>query len=272
MGKDVDFSSMSTEDLETYIEQANAKISDVPATEVVVEAVEEKVIVEPEKAEQQETVEPSKPVDPFDSKTPEQLKEMVKNQNIFISQQGNQIGKLTKQLMESANKPAETPQYDKYSPEDIETIRNIIRDESTKAQTAQQEEAARSHARNIAQNQAVWVRLERDPDKISFVAPMLNSRYLALGKDESERVNVLETNPNWVQDQVDDILFGTVLTKKEKAELEQKSKDTVHDRKLAATTITGVAPAVKEQKAVSKMTAAEYLEYCKANGLNLSRS
>lgn len=188
--------------------------------------------------------------DPFHGKTQEELKEIIRNQNTKISQQGIEVGDARKQLKAlSEFKDNADDLRSKVHSDDFEVISKIaeqtIRDlEIRKA--AQAQDIRNSYYED---NRKIFAAYERDEDFKSYIEPVLN-RAISENPD-------LVYEQGWMQTSVFQIMKDQF-----KAKPNPYSTTDISERKKSASSVgvSGSSPS-KRHKPIDSMTAEEYREY-----------
>lgn len=252
--EEINLEDMSSEEIEKYINSQSSS-NDSDSEEQIQTSDEDKA---DGNIQEDNEVSPN-PVDssnedkkdPFHGKTAEELREIIRNQNRMISQQGLEVGearKELKRLSEIKSKDLKEELAD-YNENDISIISKIaeqtVRDlEIRKA--AQFQEVRNSY---FEENKRVFEYYKDDDAFKSLIEPVLNDE-IALNP------NVIY-EPGWMQTQVFSILKQKALNSNSVA----KHVDISEKKKSASSVGVSGSASSKRNKPVDTMTAEEYREY-----------
>lgn len=251
-----DFDTMSSEDLEAFISQAQT-VEPLESDEA--EPVQDEVVEEPVQAEETAPAITPEAVDPLQQKSKAEILEMLREQQKFISRQGNDLGKIRKEL-EQLKTPA--PKQDiledlaDWDQEQIKTVQTIV-ERTMQAQTVAQKAAEEARLEKAKQdNQRAYEQLQEDKELFNLVAADLDQAYGKAGADAIY-------SEGWVASAIGAVVKQKLLSGVSKPATTQ-DQDLANRRKQASTLgSTKPVTEAKPVKATKDMTANEYLEFAK---------
>jgi len=281
LSDDLDLNSMSMDDLDSLLNEAEGKPTeeaepetDQPKQEEVQEseAVEEdqpqEEVQEEPKSQTQETVdEDESQVEPqYRGKTREDLLDMQRNANRKISQQSNEIYHLKKKMEEfmqsqkeratnEAHKSEEEDLLSKYEPEDIDAIDKLLEKKLKDRENQKVAQVNAEREKAMAEHDEMW-------DNLKIFNPTFfqSIEQEAIAIMKSDTANTYHQK-GWMKKFIADRLKGTQVAKPVQKSVNKKRGSTV--------TGGGVSKNSNQRvnKSVTDMTAQEYEQHMLSQGI-----
>jgi hypothetical protein len=261
---------MTTEQLEAYI--GSQKIEEGQVEEENEQVAESNSEEDQEKVQDEQAQPTTQYKDPFQGKSAEELLKIIQDQQRFISQQGNEIGKFRKEIEEVKkvtvkNTPVEEDnEFAEWDKDQLQVVEKLVEKKLQKLSQEETNRTTESRHRAHQQNLEAYEALKNDQELFSVIAPQLDKMF------ESAGDQAIFTE-GWVQNAIGTAVRGLV---KQSLNTQQPAQtNNLDQKKKAATTVTSTGSSISKgpKKDTRQMTADEYLlEAQKSLGLRDLRS